>query len=120
MKPIETEISYQGRTLKQLRREGMVALYEVLSPGNVSYGYEVIIIKVAPAREIFGKQYPEREIYPSSSVASNDWGSIAWSYGRDWLDRASEHYDGLCVEQREGRLKAVRAPDISDLEPSEG
>lgn len=67
MKELEREFRYQGRILRQLRREGTTAIYEVLSDGGgVLYGYEVIRIKRAPAEEKFGKFYPERELYPSS------------------------------------------------------
>ena len=40
MKKLETEIKYQGRTLRQIKREGMAAIYDVRNAGNMLYGYE--------------------------------------------------------------------------------
>ena len=67
------------------------------------YGYEVIIIKVLPAETIVGRDYPEREAYPSSAKNSDDWGNIAWSYGRSQLKDALERFNGLVAEEREGQ-----------------
>jgi hypothetical protein len=58
VRELEKEFGYQGRTLRQLRREGRVAIYELLDRGEVLYGYEVVVIKIAPAEEILGRQYP--------------------------------------------------------------
>jgi len=95
MKPLPKEIPYQGRVLKQILREGTVAIYEVIARGNVSYGYEVIWIKFAPEEEKFGKLYPNRELYPSSSKNSNDWGQIAWSWGTLQKNQAFSQFRAL-------------------------
>ncbi len=54
-------------TLKQVWREGDRAIYEYHG------GFEVIHIKTAPAQTIYGRDYPEREVYPTD----NDWGTYA-------------------------------------------
>ena len=115
MKTLPLELGYQDRKLKQLKRQGRIAIYEVFGPGKFLLGYEVIIIKFAPAKELFGCCVPEREVYPSSAKNSNDWGHIAWTYNRKDLELALKRYQGLCEEEREGTLKVVRRPDVSDL-----
>ena len=60
--------------------------------------YEVIRIKRAPAEEKFGKFYPERELYPSSAKNSLDWGTIAWSWGRNQKEQAFSQFKGLAAQ----------------------
>ena len=99
MKRLELQIEYQGRTLRQLKRIGTVAIYEVRNKAETLYGYEVAMIKVTPAGEKFGKLYPERELYPSSSKNSDDWGTIAWSFGRNFKKEALAAFNGLVRKQ---------------------
>ena len=54
MKTLPTETVYQGRILRQIKRQGMAAIYEVRNKGNTLYGYEVIIITIEPAKEVRG------------------------------------------------------------------
>jgi len=51
--------------------------------------YEVFKIKISKANTIFGKDYPEREIYPNSE----DFGQCAWCY--NYKDLAEEKYRNL-------------------------
>ena len=51
MEALETKLRVQNRTLKQIKRQGRVALYALYGAGN-EYGYEVILIKVHPAQII--------------------------------------------------------------------
>ncbi len=96
-RPIKTEFGYQGRRLRQLKREGDVAIYEVLGGGGkMLLGYEVVRIRVAPPNTFpDGSSVPWREIYPSSSRDSTDWGLIAFSYPRNGLDRAMERFGDM-------------------------
>ena|ERR1700751_521918 len=114
MKTLGTELKYQGRTRKQLKREGRVALYAVFGRQEMLYGYELIIIKILPEEEIFGKRYPEREAYPSGAKESLDWGSIAWSYPCTGRLKALAGFNHLCRKQQEGDL------EVSNLEIAEG
>lgn len=120
MKTLQTKFKYQSRTLRQLKREGRVAIYELLGRGEVLYGYEVVIIKIRPAEIVFEREYPEREVYPSSSKESSDWGSIAWSYGRNYLSDALKRFDGLVAEEQEHGFQLEDSPEVNHLEPSEG
>jgi hypothetical protein len=103
MEALATELTFQGRTLRQLKRIGRIAIYDVRNRGNMLYGYEVIEIKIAPAEEIYGKFYPERELYPSSAKNSDDWGSIAWSFGAQHKKKAFAMFNGLVKRRSEGR-----------------
>ena len=109
MKTLETELKVQNRTLRQIKREGRVALYELYGANEMLYGYELIIIKVHPAQTIQGRDYPEREGYP----ANEDWGTLAWSFGSEQREKAHEIYHGLVFKHTPARQK-------TDLEPSEG
>lgn len=95
MQPLATDLKSQNRTLRQLKRTGLVAIYDVRNEGEMLYGFEVIKIKVAPASEVFGRQYPERELYPSSAKESPDWGTIAWSFGTMQKRQALAMFNGL-------------------------
>src|ERR1700686_378050 len=100
MQTLATELKSQNRTLRQLKRTGLVAIYDVRNEGQLLLGYETVRIKVAPAQEKFGKLYPERELYPSSARESTDWGTIAWSFGRKQKKEALAMYNGLLKRER--------------------
>jgi hypothetical protein len=109
MQTLETELTYQNRTLRQLKRDGMIAIYEVRNAGELLYGYEVIKIKVLPEEKIFARHYPEREAYPSSSKESNDWGTIVWSFGPSQKHKALAMFNGL-VHKANRPVKAEGTP----------
>jgi hypothetical protein len=113
MQILETELKIQNRTLKQLKRQGRVAIYELLGRGGVLYGYEVVIVKIRPAENAFGRDYPEREGYP----ANEDWGHLAWSYPTDGIREAEKRFDGLLKAIQEGRLKLFNGSTETDLVP---
>jgi hypothetical protein len=113
MQLLEIEVKAQNRTLKQLKRKGRVAIYELLSRGNILYGYEVIIVKTLPARNIMGRDYPEREGYP----ANEDWGDLAWSYPNTTLQLAMKRFEGLIKAEQEGRLPGTPAENKVNLVP---
>jgi hypothetical protein len=51
--------------------------------------YEVFRIKVSPPKTMFGKDYPEREVYPGNE----DFGSWAWCFSKK--TEAEEIYKNL-------------------------
>jgi hypothetical protein len=60
-----------GLKARLLKRDRNICLYER------SDGYfEVFIVQVSPAAEVFGKSYPEREVYPGN----DDFGKTAWCF----------------------------------------
>jgi hypothetical protein len=116
IEPLSTTISFQGRTFRQLRRSGNVAIYDIRNAANTLYGFEVIVIKTLPAEMICGKFYPERESYPSSSKNSNDWGTIAWSFPAKGRLQALAAFNGLVKRQTPSGGIATK----SDLVKEEG
>jgi hypothetical protein len=54
----------------------------------------VIRIRRLPAQTLFGREYPEREAYPSDE----QWGSLAWSYGAGHKSEAFERFNGLVAK----------------------
>jgi hypothetical protein len=111
MQVLELELKAQNRTLKQLKREGRVAIYELLSRGSLLYGYEVIIVKILSATNIMGRDYPEREGYP----ANEDWGDLAWSYPNTALESAIKRFEGLVKDEQAGRLPGTPAENKTNL-----
>src|SRR6516164_4558516 len=97
MRPLEIKLKYQDRTLRQLKREGRVAIYTIHGLGDTLYGYEVVLIQIHPAKEIFGRSYPEREGYPSPE----QWGQEAWSYGINQRTKALAQFNGLLKQAGE-------------------
>ena len=95
MQMLETELRVQNRTLKQIRRQGIVALYEIYGSQGLLCGFELIIVKIHPPQKIMGRFYPEREGYP----ANEDWGTLAWSYGRNYREIADSAFESLCRNQ---------------------
>jgi hypothetical protein len=104
MEKLATEFKVQNRTLKQIKRKGDVALYELYGANGMLYGFELIIIKIRKAREAFGKFYPEHETYP----ASEDWGSLGWSYGQNFRSTAVKAFETLAAER-------LHCPHVDDL-----
>ena len=73
-----------GMKATLIKQSKNVAMY--LREDNI---YEVGIIKTAKAEELFGKQYPEREVYWSSE----DFGKIALATNHK--DKAESFYKGF-------------------------
>jgi hypothetical protein len=90
--------------LRQVRRDGHVALYEKSKDGQ-SRGYEVVLLRIRPAQTLFGRPYPHRESYPSSE----DWGIYGWSYSLGDLKGASRRFNQL-VEQSAKNVDLERGP----------
>lgn len=90
MKPLATEFTQKGYSLKQLRREGDLAIFERRSPRG-ALGFEVIRVRQYPDYEIGQPPVlvPAHEAYPSDSA----FGKHGWSMNT--LDRAEEKFDEL-------------------------
>jgi hypothetical protein len=64
--PLKLTVRHSDHELKQAWRDKAHAVYQHFGTHGQFIGWEAILIKVAPARRIFGKDYPEREVYPSN------------------------------------------------------
>jgi hypothetical protein len=94
LETLKTESHVQNRTLKQIKRQGSVALYELYGPRGQLYGFEVVVIRVRRTEELFGRWYPERETYPGNE----DWGTYGWSYLKSDLAGAQKRFDSLLLK----------------------
>ena len=105
IKQINAEFKDNGFTYKQIKRDGLVTLYAVVSKSGKVLGYESAILTVKPAEQIRGVMYPARESYPSNE----EFGLRGWSHQR--LEHAEECYNDL--------VKSVRYMEgSSDCSPS--
>src|ERR1700693_2662291 len=98
MKLLPTELTHDGRNLRQLQRAAKTAIYQLIGEKGLSFGFEVIQIRVQKEREIFGRIFKEREVYPADS----QFGSIAWSFGRNHRSQAFERFDMLARYESDG------------------
>lgn len=74
--PHRTEFTHDGFTLRQVAREGMVALYEKFRSPDGIKRFELVVLQHRPAEIVCGKPYPARECYPNS----NEWGQRGWTF----------------------------------------
>ena len=75
MERLPIELRINGYNYTQLKRGKKACIYEQhVTPGTLRF--EVIFIKLRPAEEVMGRDYPEREVYP----CNEDWGKKGWTY----------------------------------------
>ena len=84
MQKLGLKLQNNGTISEQVKRTKNCALYKT-GRGD----FEVFKIKVSPAQEIYGKEYPERETYPSNE----DFGKTAWYYTKE--ENALAKYEWL-------------------------
>jgi hypothetical protein len=105
---IKTEFRYQGHVLRQLKRQGDVAIYERFGQvGTLLLGYEVVRIRVREPH-IFpnGTQIPWAETYPQAEI----WGTYGFTYQARDLKGAETRFAKMAV-------KTFPSAQISDSEP---
>lgn len=74
MRPIDTHFTLRGFEMQQVKRHDNVAIYSQSRDGH-PLAWEVVVIRIAPAANICGNEYPEREIYPNDEA----WGKRGWT-----------------------------------------
>jgi hypothetical protein len=79
MQTLGAKFRMKGCFFDLAKRENVVAIFalQYVEDGPV-IGYDTVVIQVASAGEIMGKQYPERERMPYSE----EYGRYAWSFNR--------------------------------------
>lgn len=75
MKPLATQFRSNGFDLTQLKRVGVVALFEKTMPGIARPSYEVVIVQRHGERVIAGNTIPAAEAMPGAE----QWGQKGWS-----------------------------------------
>jgi len=89
MKVIASEFIKSGFAHKVLERRGMVLLVERQHRDVSAPHWEVVKIRVSPAKLVHGVPLPESEVYPSSER----WGTDGWTYST--LEAARAKFDSL-------------------------
>lgn len=92
-------IEFKGRAsqkefqFKQLKREGMIALYEKKDKEGTVY-YETIVVQKHDGRTMpGGAKVPPSEYFPSD----NSFGLYGWCF--NLLDKAEEKYQSLLIKK---------------------
>ena len=106
--PLRLELNHGGHHFKQVWRNKRCAAYEQRGHYGQLLGYEAILIKLQDAQEVFGRQYPSKEIYPNDE----DWGT----YGKtcNSIEEAKKAALGLAANQKTP-IKTAGKPPKSDL-----
>ncbi len=76
IRTVPVEFGANGLKYRQVTRAGQVAVYSVQSKAGKIYGFEVVMLKIAPACTFMGEFFPDREVYPSNQ----DFGSTGWYF----------------------------------------
>lgn len=94
MKPLPVEFDRKGWHFKQLKREGMIAIYLRTKPGITSQieSYEVIKIRRHNGYVVAGNRIEAAETYPSSC----HWGEHGWTYRS--FEEALVRFNSLVLE----------------------
>ena len=88
----------------RLRKRGKVSMiYASIGPDDQELDYEVFKIKVRPANERFGKQYPATETFPSSE----SFGQWAWWCNTE--EKALSYFHGLERGEKVGYMGSREA-----------
>jgi len=88
-KVIPTEFKKKGFTYKQVKREGMRAIFEQTRPGTSLKNYEVVKLGRHNGYSMGGSFIEPSETYPGSSL----WGIMGWTCQS--LDNALVRYNAL-------------------------
>jgi hypothetical protein len=76
MKTIPKTFSKKGFTYKQIKRDGMKAIFEQTKKGHEGVSFEVVKITKHNGYELGGQKIPPGEAYPGSS----QWGNSGWTF----------------------------------------
>jgi hypothetical protein len=66
VRPLPLEVGHSDHKCQQVWRDNTHSVYQHFGSHGQFIGWEAILIKVAPAARLFGKDYPAREVYPSN------------------------------------------------------
>lgn len=76
MKTIPKTFSKKGFTYKQIKRDGMKAIFEQSKKGQEGVSFEVVKITKHNGYELGGQKIPPGEAYPGTS----QWGISGWTF----------------------------------------
>ena len=75
MNTIQPSFTERGFNFTLVERKGRIALYHRCKPGGSGH-WELVRLRVAAPAVIYGKEYPEREVYPRSEA----WGTDGFTF----------------------------------------
>ena len=73
--PLSEAFSLGRYQYRQVYRSNEFAIYSQALAGVSPVAFELVRIRVEPKKQIHGKSYPRREVYPNAEA----WGSDAWT-----------------------------------------
>lgn len=114
MEQLPIEYKKYGYTYKQIIREGNIAIYSQSSEGsNEPFAYIVFIVQKQAASNIYGREYPAKEIVPGHSL----WGN--YGYTCHTMQRANVRMEEFKtrISNRQVELNPV---DITNEDPFGG
>jgi len=76
MKTIPKTFNKKGFNYKQIKRDGMKAIFEQSKKGQDSVSFEVVKISKHNGYELGGQKIPPGEAYPGTS----QWGIAGWTF----------------------------------------
>jgi len=88
MKRLQQELDKNGFKYTLVLRGQRSCIYEQEVTAKTKR-YEVFLLKIRPAKVIFGKSYPAREVFPGNE----DFGKWAWSCFK--YEQALKRFNGL-------------------------
>lgn len=108
--PLALDIKQNGgHDYHQVWRDDNAAVYEQRGHYGQLLGYESIAIKRQEAKEIFGRSYSAREIYPSSE----DWGTLGFT--KNNLEDAIETAKALSKRARKRQSQPTPSTTEDDI-----
>jgi len=75
MNTIQPSFTERGFNFTLVERKGQIALYHRCKPGGSGH-WELVRLRVAAPTVIYGREYPEREVYPRSEA----WGTDGFTF----------------------------------------
>jgi len=107
---------HAGYTYHKMDREGDVAMYAAVRPGeSAPFAYEVFIVQHNPGGSIARKN-PKPDESPYSVIAPGEnppagskWGILGWTFMACELDRARARYQALLIEKGVRKSVPVRS-----------
>jgi len=103
--PLKLTVRHSDHELKQVWRDNTHAVYQHFGSHGQFIGWEAILIKVAPAARIFGKDYPAREVYPSNEGFGRYALSVGARYDLEYVILKAKTLKAKNVAGRTGKTK---------------
>jgi len=105
VRPLPLEVGHSDHKCQQVWRDNTHAVYQHFGSHGQFIGWEAILITVAPAARIFGKDYPAREVYPSNEGFGRYALSVGAQYDLEYVILKAKTLKVKNVAGRTGKTK---------------